>query len=49
MGDLVLLFCDYFMVYVIDWVKCLKVFYEIFIVKECGGKFVYEKRILKVL
>ena len=48
-GDLVLLFCDHPTAHVIDRAKRLKVPYETFTVKECGGKPAYEKRILKVL
>ena len=48
-GELVLLFCDHPTAHVIDRAKRLKVPYETFTVKECGGKPTYEKRILKVL
>lgn len=48
-GDLVMLFCDHPTAHVIDRAKRLKVPYETFTVKECGGKPAYEKRILKVL
>ena len=48
-GDLVLLFCDHPTAHVIDRAKRLKVPYETFTVKECGGKPAYEKRTLKVL
>lgn len=48
-GDEVLLFCNHRDAPVIERAKRLKVPYEAFSVKECGGKEVYEKRLLEVL
>lgn len=48
-GELSLLFCDHPDAYVVERAKKLKVPYESFTVKECGGKKPYEERLLDLL